>query len=358
MTSSTASPTHKSTSSVTTPSSPPLNGSETLKHTHAEPESSLERGYHKILAKEETRQLLDILGDPDAMRTILDDEGLLHWITPQHENAIEILYKHFTNITAGPPEPASIIAQAGLQYLTQSKVKSKAKSSAGPWGRFIKISQLKIPDIILEHIETNGTGAVQFFNRGATRHKVEDLNGKELKEVFKICYRNTVELKENTKRDHFMTLFYMLQYYDICQILRPGVEDVGVSMLAEVQSFVELYLGDDTSHDDALSDEGPPIAVTKAARDVLKWCNYGAKLNIFVSRFGPGCIFALAQHLSEDFIKKLIPRSGVHYEAAMNHMEIMLRMRQTLKKSQADELGRNMREFLIRPFRIEHENTA
>ncbi|KAL6151287.1 hypothetical protein ACJQWK_11099 [Exserohilum turcicum] len=128
-------------------------------------------------------------------------------------------------------------------------------------------------------------------------------------------------------------------------MLRPGMEDVGVSMLSEVHTFVQPLLAQD-----------PGLTAAKATKDVYEWCDNGAKPNVFVSQFSPGCIFVLANQLSANFIKKnKIARSGTKLKAAVSYLEFMLQLSVMLKTPKAGKLGEAIREFLIRPFRQKHE---
>ncbi|KAJ4376080.1 hypothetical protein N0V83_001361 [Neocucurbitaria cava] len=59
------------------------------------------------------------------------------------------------------------------------------------------------------------------------------------------------------------------------------------------------------------------LSIGHAAKNVYDWCTYGAKINILVSEFGPGCIFPLAKFLSQDFLKTKITGTGPYYEEAI-----------------------------------------
>lgn len=294
-------------------------------------------------------QLLDLLLNPDVIQKMLTDNGLARLVTDEHQEALAVLHQHF-----GHSDTALAVTEPGPRKAKQpqlAKNKAKAKDGAGPWQRFIKLKALKVPDAIKAHIDQHGIDASAFMNQGTSQQAVKDLNGKKLKDIFKANYRRTVELEKNSEMDHVTSLFYMLLYYDICRMVQPAMNAIGndASLLADILTFINQVV----------DPQDATINTDKAAQDVKRWFEHGAKLNIFVAKFGPGCLFVLGDQLSDRFVKsktQMLLNSGMHYTIAMNHMSVNLQMGTLLRTNRLDKLGKNVREFLMRPFEAAHED--
>lgn len=167
--------------------------------------------------------LLDLLSDEVAIQAILAESEMHNLITEIQKGAIKTPYRHLvgegTVVSDDIDEPrANGEPRSHIQhYLTGARpLPIRTKSRTSSWSRFTKIKELKISDVVLEHIETHGTKAIPFFSREAMSHGVEKLDDKKLSDAFTICYRNTSQLKQNIETDRILRLFHMLQYYDIC----------------------------------------------------------------------------------------------------------------------------------------------
>jgi len=294
----------------------------------------------------EHQALFDALNDRDAVVAYAHRAE----IPAHHKEAICILYNRHCrddddDSSHGGAPNSSLDARPQTLSKGSPQGTPRKSSTRNPFSRFMKMDSISIPPHICRYIDSNGTDPRPFFYRPEVRHYIEEFSAEQTGDAFLASYYHTVHLNENMDTDRTAWIYMMLQYYDIGQEVRPGSSGnhMGARLLTEIQEFLESLVGSGQNQQQ--------LNLSKVAKDVYEWCLLGAKINILVSEFGAGCILPLAKFISPDFLKTKITKSGPNHELFVNHMRHTLGIDAILKASRTDELGDNIRGFLIRPFK-------
>ncbi|KAI4947170.1 hypothetical protein J4E86_008795 [Alternaria arbusti] len=304
----------------------------------------------------EDGKLLALLSDDTTIRALLARSDL----TQKHFEAIKTIYSHFAKTTeryrTNPNSPIPVKEFSTDELANDNVPRQMVRKPATPknqFSRFLKLKEMTIPSHISRHIADHGSDPQAFFSRSELQHPIHKYDAQQAGDAFLASYYHTIQLHENMAADAAIWGFLMLQYFDICQLLRPGATGsrMGVTQLGDIQ----LFLAPLAAADIAGGTKHPKFNLSVAADDIYEWCTYGAKINIFVSEFGPGCIFPLAKHLSQDFLKNKVTKSGSRHDEAINHLRNKLGLATLLRDSGTGELGEHIRAFLIRPFKLLHE---
>ena len=120
--------------------------------------------------------------------------------------------------------------------------------------------------------------ALQTYSSGDTKYALE--------QALIDFLRYTVHLKSRDARDKIRRLFCLLFFFDLACLVGAGPSgQIGCLQEGALMKFVRK---------DVLMNMCPELPMDRMS----KWSLQGGKLNILCERFGTGCLFFLAEHLT------------------------------------------------------------
>ena len=178
-------------------------------------------------------------------------------------------------------KPNPIEADDGLPLLPAPR---------NPMQRFLNITQvtLLLPKQMESFIRVNGPDAAAFLEDFETLGD-ELLEAVDIADALVRRYEYTVVLQNRQKKDRYRSLFSMLMFFDIVQCLWPQAS----GRLGEVmKDQLTETLGEVAKNGE--------YQVSVMRDGMNEWSLIGSKLDGLCSMFGPGCLFLLGEHLSDD----------------------------------------------------------
>ncbi|KAJ4345668.1 uncharacterized protein N0V89_011803 [Didymosphaeria variabile] len=209
--------------------------------------------------------------------------------------------------------------------------------------RFRNLSVLTIPEVWKGYLDQFGTEPGKVL---VDEGEVPEETGLQATPAGALLARSQVvaRLKRDRDSDRPVVLFYMLFYLDLTRQLFPNHKLSQRGLGPVLRADVEKILKPLAKHLVGALEEN-----VTANEAFWHWFNQGLKVSILVDKFGPGCLFVLSQHLSDDFLQKL-PASGQVHNQLMSDLETRLALPALLEKSRLDTLGSNLRARLLMPY--------
>ncbi|MCJ1474433.1 hypothetical protein MMC13_003091, partial [Lambiella insularis] len=157
--------------------------------------------------------------------------------------------------------------------------------------RLVNLIQLVLDPVLLEYFRDHGMNSLKFMNsndilKDTIAEDLEATAGDEY--MMRFTYTNRLNGQRNM--DNTRRLFMMVFHYDILKCAIPSAS--GRRLNPNLRSKVEEFL--------------KPILLTSQVASTVKfdeldtWIRCGMKLAALCNKFGPGCLFYLADHLSEN----------------------------------------------------------
>jgi hypothetical protein len=195
------------------------------------------------------------------------------------------LYLHFNDAdTTTEGQPAS---------KKRKRLSQGSQIKKGYYAAILKRKELTVGTEILEHIQLHGTEPYLFLNAKWSAYKggLSEFYAGNAGDAFLACYQYARDTQDKIGITKCQWLFFMLLFYDIVKIVWPNAGTrLGEIMVKDLGKMLS-----------GLSEETRGgINVAGAAQDIQSWFYLGRKLNILCSKFGAGCLFPLAEVLSED----------------------------------------------------------
>ncbi|KAL8692783.1 MAG: hypothetical protein Q9218_002254 [Villophora microphyllina] len=272
-------------------------------------------------------QLMEILDDHEGIENLLTypPQTVFNQLTESQKCRWSRLVQHFCSTDTVDES----------DEVEKSTNKRPRNTPRNPWAKFSKVKSLELPRPYKEYIEKHGTNAVDFLNdRAVLVHRIADPDSDEADAII-ACLRYTWTLRSREAKDRIRWFFSMLFYFDLARLKYHRASGrVGTKMQKEIEKLVKERVRD-------------PVDLSQLGN----WSIQGSKLHELCEAFGVGCLFYLEDLLTENFLKKQFTHSGSNHDEAF----INLRNRGLSHEaagSGANELGQNIRDYLIRPFTL------
>ncbi|KAJ4523708.1 hypothetical protein HRR83_000355 [Exophiala dermatitidis] len=215
------------------------------------------------------------------------------------------------------------------------------EESSSPWKRFLRLtpSTLVLSQAIHAHLATFGDDARTFLlDVTGTDHDMAVSDPYAGSRAFSSRYSYTLDLQGRRQKDTIRWGFTMIMYFDLVKLIRPnGTGRVRHLMIKELEEFLGPVMQRENMN--------PTVVLAH----INQWSVQGAKLNGLCSKFGPGCLFFLDGLLSPDFLRTKYTATGRWHDQAIQHLE-RIGLPDTVASSPVNQLGANIRRFLIQPF--------
>lgn len=212
----------------------------------------------------------------------------------------------------------------------------------GPWKPVLRMKELKLNDITIQWLKKHGTDGVKFLNSDSSKPSN--------------IYNSTLNLISDMYLIEVRKLFMALYHHDLDRLIRPNISCEGKF---RPLTFEELV---------AFEGSGSPEIKPEMMKLTNEMSEKGAVLYLLAQECGPGCLFFLADKMSNKLSGSFLFQGTVrtfadhshslldkhtkdsrHVEAGIAHLK-RLGLDQKMKDSGAKELGENFRHFLIHPF--------
>jgi hypothetical protein len=166
--------------------------------------------------------------------------------------------------------------------------KTVEKRPKSPFVDILKLRSLQLHPAVEAHLQQYKTDAYAFLHTEELINHAGDHSADSLGKALVAQYSYTKAFGDQLGKGRIWWLFMMLMWCDMVKLARPDCTGVRIGKLMEI-SLLELY---------GASDEMKGLEVDVMATELTVWCKSGYKINIFVAKFGEGCLFYLCQIMS------------------------------------------------------------
>ncbi|KAJ4352258.1 uncharacterized protein N0V89_007605 [Didymosphaeria variabile] len=220
-------------------------------------------------------------------------------------------------------------AKRNMKRLYNHYIRSSPRTLAT---RFHRLDELQVPKDWEAYIDKHGTDPTWLVDgdedaaspASALLHRASALARMELRPQSSCAIKN----------------FHYLFFYDLVRQLLPKAKHtqkgLGPKLIEGLEQIVRHL-------------QSPLVKASDwNIAAITRWYDMGFATNILATKFGPGYLFVLDEHISEDFLHKL-PKSGAVYEEVIRQLEDHLGLPDVLEES-IGELGTALRARLMKPF--------
>ncbi|GAB7356381.1 hypothetical protein MBLNU459_g7163t1 [Dothideomycetes sp. NU459] len=266
------------------------------------------------------RRIANVLDDQEYVRGLLRASRQI--LNGTQKKAIADLFRHFCRQTGG---------QRGA-------ARPKVEQTRNPWESFMLLEEISLDRHLRPYMENIDVAAFVNERTALSNHNLSLGPHDNEADSFMASYIWTNGLEVRLVVDRVRWFFAMLIFYDFVRSIFPGASTrIGPNQEAELAGVLEGSLRPSLEH------AGFPVHDVR--ENIKRWFELGSKLNVFVDRFGHGCLFYLANTISENFLRNRFTKTGGYCEGAFAHLEALGLLHQT-HYGRASELGDSVRRLL------------
>lgn len=161
---------------------------------------------------------------------------------------------------------------------------------ADPWAPFLRIKELSLDPTVQKYVEEHGTDArkfIKFLQDGEP--SAADTTSSPQEYLVK-CVLDARTLETKMKMNRLCRLYMYLMFYDLVTEFMPYVAP-GEKPKAITLQQLKNIIGDT-----------PLVGITETEvlENINRYCEYGATLQVFCTKFGQGSLFYLVDQLTEE----------------------------------------------------------
>ncbi|KAL9586434.1 MAG: hypothetical protein Q9212_000898 [Teloschistes hypoglaucus] len=228
------------------------------------------------------------------------------------------------------------LADQLLEHCPLSPLPRREWPTEHPWDGVLRIDSLTLAPAVEYHIAKHGADPAPFME---DRNVLWNMSFVSYEDNFTANYNWTEALEWRMTRDRLRWCFAAMMYFDISKFLKPRRScQLDANMVDRMRETLHI------SYD-------PGVDPDEIRRRFNRWAHYGRKFDFICGEFGPGALFFLhnAKLESHVYLETTWDRNDLYEREAFGYLE-KLDLRQKAKESGANELARNIRQYLIEPF--------